>query len=93
MPSFPLHANVDADSGVMDNGAPAEEVRRTFCCSLRPLIIQGTRDPADGAPSQELPGSFQLIGRKMDEETLIYLGPPSGRYAYYYLSGAAGMRN
>ena len=24
--------------------------------------------------ANELPGSFQLIGRKMDEETLIYLG-------------------
>jgi Asp-tRNA(Asn)/Glu-tRNA(Gln) amidotransferase A subunit family amidase len=24
--------------------------------------------------ANELPGSFQLIGRKMDEETLIYMG-------------------
>ena len=24
--------------------------------------------------ANELPGSFQLIGRKMNEETLIYLG-------------------
>ena len=61
---------------LMDNGAPVEEGQADFLLFTAPFDYSG--HPTLTLPvaplANELPGSFQLIGRKMDEETLIYLG-------------------
>ena len=63
-------------AALMDNGAPAEESKADFLLFTAPFDYSG--HPTLALPmvpqANELPGSFQLIGRKMDEETLIYLG-------------------
>ena len=61
---------------LMDNGAPVEDGQADFLLFTAPFDYSG--HPTLTLPmaplANELPGSFQLIGRKMDEETLIYLG-------------------
>ena len=63
-------------TALMDDGAPAEEGQADFLLFTAPFDYSG--HPTLTLPmaplANELPGSFQLIGRKMDEETLIYLG-------------------
>ena len=59
-------------AALMDNGAPAEEGKADFLLFTAPYDYSG--HPPLTLPmapqANELPGSFQLIGRKMDEETL-----------------------
>lgn len=61
---------------LMDNGAPAEEGQADFLLFTAPYDYSGhpTLTLPTAAQNQELPGSFQLIGRKLDEATLIRLG-------------------
>jgi amidase len=61
---------------LMDNGAPAEEGQADFLLFTAPYDYSGhpTLTLPTAAQKQELPGSFQLIGRKLDEATLIRLG-------------------
>ena len=63
-------------AALMDNGAPAEEGKADFLLFTAPFDYSGhpTLTLPMAPQANELPGSFQLIGRKMDEETLIYLG-------------------
>jgi amidase len=60
----------------MDNGAPAEDGQADFLIFTAPFDYSGhpTLTLPVASQSGELPGSFQLIGSKLDEETLIWLG-------------------
>ena len=72
-PCMPLATPTAA---LMDNGAPAEEDQADFLLFTAPFDYSG--HPTLSLPmaplGNELPGSFQLIGRKLEEETLFYLG-------------------
>jgi amidase len=61
---------------LMDNGAPAEDGQADFLIFTAPFDYSGHPTLTLPVASQraELPGSFQLIGSKLDEETLIRLG-------------------
>lgn len=61
---------------LMDNGAPAEEGQADFLLFTAPFDYSGhpTLTLPMAGENGELPGSFQLIGRKLDEEMLILLG-------------------
>jgi len=61
---------------LMDNGAPAEDGQADFLMFTAPFDYSGhpTLTLPVASQSGEMPGSFQLIGSKLDEETLIHLG-------------------
>ena len=61
---------------LMENGAPAAEGQADFLMFTAPFDYSGHPTLTLPVASQGggLPGSFQLIGRKLDEQTLIRLG-------------------
>lgn len=61
---------------LMDNGAPAAEGQADFLLFTAPFDYSGhpTLTLPMASLGSELPGSFQLIGRKLDEQMLIHLG-------------------
>lgn len=61
---------------LMENGAPAEDGQADFLIFTAPFDYSGhpTLTLPVASSAGELPGSFQLIGSKLDEETLIRLG-------------------
>ncbi len=61
---------------LMDKGAPAEDGQADFLIFTAPFDYSGhpTLTLPVASQSGALPGSFQLIGSKLDEETLIRLG-------------------